>query len=276
MQKEDFQKTLKFLRENAPKRNFKQAIDCIVVLREIDLKRPEEQVDVYTTLPFGRGKDVKVCALVGAELREQAKQNCDFMIISDDFSKYEGNKKAIKKLANQYSYFIAQAALMPQIAKVFGRVLGPKQKMPNPKAGCVVPPNANLKPLVDKLKKTVRVMAKTTPVVQISIGNESQPDAELVENAFAVYNAAAHAVKDEKQNVKEALLKFTMSPPYKVGAELVVKVKQEKGAKPSKSTAPAQEKESPSEDKPKKAKAEPKEPKEKSEKAPKEPKKKSK
>ncbi|MBI4448721.1 50S ribosomal protein L1 [Candidatus Woesearchaeota archaeon] len=244
MQKDDIQKTLTFLREHSPKRNFKQGVDCVVILRNVDLKRPEEQVDVYATLPFARGKEIKICGIVGAELRDQAKSNCDFMILSDDFLRYEGNKKAIKKLANKYQYFIAQAALMPQIAKVFGRVLGPKQKMPNPKAGCVVPPNANLKPLVEKLKKTVRVMAKTTPVIQISVGNESQPDAELVENAFAVYNAAAHAVKDEKYNIKETLLKFTMSPAYKVGGELVVKQATEKTkpvAHEPKATAPASE-----------------------------------
>lgn len=219
MQKEDIQKAILAAKANSPKRKFNQSVDMIVILRNLDLKKPEEQIDVYTQIPFSRGKPVKVCAIVGAELKDNAKQNCDFVILNDELSKYDGNKKAIKKLANEYTFFIAQAALMPQIAKVFGRVLGPKQKMPNPKAGCVVPPNANLKPLVDKLKKTVRLMAKTTPVIQVSIGMENQPEAELIENGFSVYNTISHAVKDEKQNVREVLVKLTMGKTVKLGAE---------------------------------------------------------
>lgn len=185
-------------------------------------------------------------------MKDNAKGACDHAVIQEEFSKFEGNKKAIKELANQYTFFIAQASLMPLIAKVFGRVLGPKQKMPNPKAGCVVPPNVNLKPLADKLKKTVRLSAKTTPVIQVSLGLESQPETELVDNGFFIYNAIAHAVKDEKQNVKEVMIKTTMGPIYTVGKELVAKT----AASPVKKSQKA--KEAPKEEKKEEKKEAPK------------------
>src|SRR3990172_6920050 len=123
-------------------------------------------------LPYNRGKKISVCALVGPELAEEAKKVCDGAILSDDFGKYP-DKKEIKKLASKYDFFIAQANVMPKVATSFGRVFGPKGKMPNPKAGCIVPPNANLKTLYDKLQKTVRLYAKERPMIQIPVGNES-------------------------------------------------------------------------------------------------------
>ncbi|MEK6875040.1 MAG: hypothetical protein AABX52_04805 [Nanoarchaeota archaeon] len=227
MLKQDVEKTLTFIKLHSPKRKFVQSIDMIVALRNLDLKKPEDQIDVYLALPHAKGKPVQVCALVGPEMKDNASSACDFTVLSDEFPRYGGDKKSIKKLAGKYAYFIAQAALMPQIAKIFGRVFGPKQRMPNPKAGCVVPSNTNLKPIVDKLKKTVRLSAKTSPVIQVSVGMEDQDEAQVVDNAVAVYNAIAHAVRDEKENVKEVMLKLTMSPAYTVGKELVVKKKED-------------------------------------------------
>ena len=159
--KEEFVQTLHLVRANSPKRKFSQSIDLIFNLKNLDLKKPEEQLDVWVPLAHDRGKAARIAALVGPEMQEQAKETCDTVIIHDDFKKYEGKKKEIKKLARTHDFFIAQANIMPDIAKFFGRVLGPRGKMPNPKAGCVVPPNANLKTLTDKLRKTIHIVAKT-------------------------------------------------------------------------------------------------------------------
>src|SRR3989344_2116889 len=157
MNKEDFKKAVEELKKNSPKRKFAQSYDLIINLKDIDLKVPEQQVELWAPLPHSTGKQTKICALVGGELAEQAKKACDFVVINDEFKLYAADKKKVKKLASECSYFIAQANIMQDIAKTFGRVLGPRGKMPNPKAGCVVPPNANLAQLVERLKKTTRV-----------------------------------------------------------------------------------------------------------------------
>ncbi|MEM4271796.1 MAG: 50S ribosomal protein L1 [Candidatus Pacearchaeota archaeon] len=208
---------LKELREKSPKRNFKQTIDLVITLKDLDLKKPEQQVDLFLNLHYNRGKKIKVCALVGPELFDQAKEVCDKAIVQDQFDFYAKDKKAVKKLADEFDFFIAQATIMPKIATVFGKVLGPKNKMPNPRAGCVVPPNANLKPLYERLQKTVRVMAKTQLMAQLMVGKEEMKDEEIADNIMVIYDALKHALPESENNIKAVFIKFTMSKPVKIG-----------------------------------------------------------
>lgn len=198
------------------RRGFVQSVDLVAPLAGLDLKKPEHQVDFFLDLPSSLGKKMKVCALIGPELQPEAKSACDGMVLQEDFPSYGKNKKLTKKLVRQYDFFIGQANIMPQIAATFGRVLGPKGKMPNPKAGCVVPPKASLKPLVDKLQSIVHVTAKTVPMVQCKVGNESMSDEALASNLVAVYDQLVHALPGGEQNVKAAFVKLTMGTPVKI------------------------------------------------------------
>lgn len=221
MQKEELQSALQKARDISGNRNFKQSFDLIINLKGLDMKKQEHNIDAFITLPHPRGKKVRVCALVSAELIEQAKSVCDFAIISDNFEKYR-EKKELKKLANSYDFFIAQANIMPKVATVFGRVFGPRGKMPNPKSGGVVPPNANLKPLYEKLQKTIRMTNKTSPVIQSAIGTEEMKLDDVTENGMSVYNSIIHALPNEKHNIKNIYVKLTMSKPVKLGEKLEV------------------------------------------------------
>lgn len=206
--------TLKQMRNK--KRNFSQAVDLVVSLKDLDLKKPEHQVDFFITLQNNPGKKAKIAALVSQELASEAKNVCDTVILQDDFSRFIKDKKELKKLVREHAYFIGQANIMPKIATAFGRILGPKGKMPNPKAGCIVPPKSSLKPLYTKLQNTVRVTAKTSPVIQCRIGNEAMTDDELAQNLSAVYNQLISSLPNGEANVKEAFLKLTMGKPVKL------------------------------------------------------------
>ncbi|MFT4311087.1 MAG: 50S ribosomal protein L1 [Candidatus Woesearchaeota archaeon] len=212
MEKLTVKKAINYLKEN-DKRNFSQSFDLIVNLRDINLKNPEEQLDFFLSLTNGLGKKVKVAALVGQELSEGAKV-CDKVIKETDFEGIE--KKEAKKIANEYDFFIGQADIMPKIAMAFGRVLGPRGKMPNPKLGTILPGKASVEPVYDKLQKTVRVTAKKTPNVQVKIGNESLEDAKLEENLMQVFNQIMLNLPKERSNIKRVLLKKTMSKPVEL------------------------------------------------------------
>ena len=217
MNKEDIKQALTFLKASAKKRKFSQKLDLIVNFCDLDLKNPEHQTDLFVSLPFERGRKIKVCAFVGPELAEQARSAMDVVVLHDQFPAYTRDPKKIKKLAEECSFFVAQANIMPDVAKTFGRVLGPRNKMPNPKAGCVVPPNANLGVLVQKLRNTVRVIAKTQLCFKTIVGDEKSNDDQVAENILAIISALSHSLPAEEKNIRSVMLKLTMSAPVIIG-----------------------------------------------------------
>jgi len=216
MDKNSLKEAVKKLKESSKKRKFTQKVDLIVNLKGLDLKKPEEQVELYVVLSHDFGRKMKVCALVGPELKEEAEKNTDKMIFVDDFVQYQQNKKLAKQLAEEFDFFIAQANIMPKVAAAFGRVLGSRGKMPNPKAGCVVPPKTALRPLYERLQMTSIVRAKVQPVVKCTVGAEGQNEEDIISNVTTIYNALIHKLPQEENNVKNVLLKLTMGKPVEV------------------------------------------------------------
>ena len=122
-------------------------------------------------------------------------------------------------MAIDYDFFVAQANIMPQIATVFGKVLGPRGKMPNPKSGAIVPPNlAALKPVYEKLQNTVKVATKNEAVVKCCVGMEDSNDEDIADNVTAVYNNIIPMLPQEEASIKSVVLKLTMGKPFKINA----------------------------------------------------------
>ncbi|MEK6868795.1 MAG: 50S ribosomal protein L1 [Nanoarchaeota archaeon] len=210
--------TLKKVKDNSPKRNFKQSLDLIMNLKGLDLKKPEHQVNIFVTLQYGTGKDVSVCALVDSDLASKAREACNETITIDQFERFKSKAEA-KKLANKYDFFIAQSSIMPKVAMVFGRYLGPKGKMPNPKIGSVLTPASNIRQLCDNLKKTVLLVTKNEPTIKCRIGNEDTKDEEAIDNIMTIYNSVMQKLPNDKQNIKSVMLKLTMGPSFIIGSE---------------------------------------------------------
>ncbi len=217
MKKESVLKALKELREKSKKRNFSQTLDLIINFRKLDLKKPEHKVDVFITLPANLGKKLKICGLVDKELVVQAKEVFDKVITKEQFPTLK--KQEVKKIAQEHNFFVAQSTLMVEIARYFGKILGPGGKMPNPKSGCVVPPNANLKLLYEKLQKTIRANMKNEPAIKCKMGKDTSNDEELAGNIMTVYETVVKLLPNEKENVGKVLLKFTMSDAVEVKDE---------------------------------------------------------
>lgn len=223
MDKDKVLETLKVVRENSRKRNFNQTFDLIINFKELDLKK--KNVDVFLNLPYP-SRNIRVCGIVGEELGKKAKESCDEVILENELKKYS-DKRLVKKLAKNCDFFIAQANLMGQIASIFGRVLGPLGKMPNPSLGGVLVPNAEVRPVVDKFKKSLRLMTKKEPIIKCAIGKEDMKDEEIIENFSTIYDHIVHDLPKGEHNVKSVLIKLTMGKPVKVGEKIKIEEKIE-------------------------------------------------
>src|SRR3989338_9417933 len=106
MDKKQVLQAIEYAKQLSQKRNFKQSVELIINLKGLDLKKPEHQVELFVALPKPRGKDVKLCALVGPELEASAKESCDHVILLDDFDMVGKDKKSLKKIAGQFDFFI--------------------------------------------------------------------------------------------------------------------------------------------------------------------------
>ena len=219
MEKQEVINAVKELRANSKKRNFSQTFDLMIKLHNLDLKKPDNKVETFVTMPHKRGKVVKVCALGGGALHNDAKANADMAIINDDFKAIAKNKKEVKKIVREFDFFIAQADIMPLVATSFGRYLGPKSKMPNPKAGCIVPPKGSIKPIMERLQKTVRLSVKTELSVKCPVGKEDMSDEDIADNIMAVHHGLVNALPQHEQNVRALFVKFSMSKAVKIGGK---------------------------------------------------------
>ncbi|MEA3457831.1 MAG: 50S ribosomal protein L1, partial [Candidatus Thermoplasmatota archaeon] len=127
-------------------RKFKQNVDVVINLKNVDLSIPKNRVDEEIILPNGRGIEAKVAIFASGELALKSKKHVDLLIKPEEIEDLSGDKKAFKKITDSHHFFIAEAPLMPTIGKTLGTVLGPRGKMPRP-----VPPNADVSGLVKNL-----------------------------------------------------------------------------------------------------------------------------
>jgi len=232
MDKKEIISAIKLARTASGQRKFSQSFDLIMNLKNLDLKKAVNQMDDYVELHHTKGKKIKICALVGSELEEDAKKVYDRTIRNDEFKKLD--KKAVKKIAKEYDYFVAQANIMPLVAGTFGRSLGPRGKMPNPKAGCIVPPKGNIGAIYERLQKMVKLTTKKGGSVKTLIGMETMDDEKIADNILVAYNHFLHILPGAENNIKSVMIKTTMGKPIKIGNKTSKSEKEETSKKKTK------------------------------------------
>lgn len=204
-----FSEALAALRQKSKKRNFDQTLDLIINLKDLDLKR--SPLSIVVGLPFPHKKK-KIAAILESNPTEGI---VDYVITKDELDKI--SEEEMKKLARNYDFFIASAKLMPLIAKRFGRVLSAAGKIPDPALGAVLAQESRetITATVAKLSTITKIKLKEASL-KIAIGKESMSDQQLEQNALAALAAIVAVLPKGERNIKNVLLKFTMSPTVKV------------------------------------------------------------
>lgn len=203
--KKDLEKALTELRKEK-ERKFDQTVDLIINLQKFDIKK--HSINLFITVPH-KVKEKKIAAFL-----ESKNKNIE-TITSEEFKKYS-DKKELKKLIKRYDFFIAQASLMPKVATIFGRILGPVGKMPSPQMGILSNVNDKvIEELKQKINNTFKIKVKEASI-KLPVGKQSMKDPEIIENILAIYNAVLKEMPRQKENIKNIEIKFTMTKPQKI------------------------------------------------------------
>lgn len=198
-------------RETAPPRGFEQSIDLTVNLKDLDMRQPDNRVNLRVQLPHGVGGQ-KVLVFAQGDLALRARRaGADRVIEPTELNALGSDKKEAKRQLKDYDIFVAEAPLMPTVGRVAGPILGPRGKMPTP-----VPPQAPIDAILERERRTVILRSQDRPFVKCKVGKESMPDEELADNIEYLLSNLTGVLNRGANNVKSVFLKLTMGPAIKV------------------------------------------------------------
>ncbi|MEM4250466.1 MAG: 50S ribosomal protein L1 [Candidatus Bathyarchaeia archaeon] len=209
--RENVKKALDELRRHE-RRNFNQSLELIIKLKDVDLKKPENRLNESVVLPHPIGKPVRVCVIAGGDLALKSKEaKADLVIGKERLEELAKDKKASRRLQNEYDFFIAEASLMPLVGRTIGSTLGPRGKMPIP-----VRPDASIHEVIEQARRTVRIRVRDQPVIQCRVGCEVMSDDELAENIQAAFTTVEGKLERGQRNISAVMIKTTMESPVSI------------------------------------------------------------
>ncbi|MGY5139751.1 50S ribosomal protein L1 [Mycoplasmopsis gallinarum] len=186
----------------------------LVMKLNLDVRKADQQLRGAVLLPHGTGKSIRVLVVTNnPEKQKLAKEAGADQVV--DGLELEGK---IKEDNFDFDVMVADPAMMPLLGK-YGKKLGPKGLMPNPKTGTVTPTPEKA---VEELKKgKANYRTDKAGIVHTLIGKVSMPVENLVENAQTVISLIKRlkpaAVKGTYlQNI---VVTATMAPGVKVKIE---------------------------------------------------------
>jgi large subunit ribosomal protein L1 len=146
----------------------------------VDPKKADQQVRGTVSLPHGTGKTKKVLVLCTPDKEAAAKEaGADFVGLDEFIQKIESGWTDVDVI-------IATPSVMPKIGKL-GKVLGPRNLMPNPKTGTVT---NDVAAAVNEVKGgKIAFKVDKAGIVHASIGRISFSPEKLAENSSELINA---------------------------------------------------------------------------------------
>jgi len=183
---------------------FDASVDLDVRLG-VDPKKADQMVRGIVTLPHGTGKDVRVLVLCTPDKAQDAKDaGADHVGLDDYIQKIEGGWLDIDVI-------ITMPTVMAKVGKL-GKILGPRNLMPNPKAGTVTLDVA--KAVKDVKAGKIDFKVDKFGIVHTSVGKVSFSPEMILENANEVLQVLAKLKPASAKGtyVRSITLSSTMSP----------------------------------------------------------------
>jgi len=193
--------------------NFDSSVDVHVRLG-IDPKKADQALRGTVTLPHGTGKTKKVLVLCPADKEAEATAaGADFVGLDEFITKIEGGWTDIDVI-------IATPSVMPKIGRL-GKVLGPRNLMPNPKTGTVT--NDVAAAVNDVKGGKIAFKVDKAGIIHASVGRVSFEPAKIAENAQELINTLVRMKPATAKGtyVKGVTIAPSMGPGITVDAKSV-------------------------------------------------------
>lgn len=171
----------------------------------VDPRHADQMVRGVVTMPSGTGKTMRVAVFARGDKADEAKAAGADIVGAEDLM------EAVQAGNIDFERCIATPDMMPIVGRL-GKVLGPRNLMPNPRVGTVT---MDVKEAVEAAKGgEVQFRAEKAGVVHAGIGKASFDEAALVANVKAIIDAVSKAKPAGAKGtyMKKISLSSTMGP----------------------------------------------------------------
>ncbi len=187
---------------------FDETVDVTMNLG-VDPRHADQMVRGVVALPNGSGKTVRVAVFARDAKADEAREAGADIVGAEDLM------EAVQKGEINFDRCIATPDMMPIVGRL-GRILGPRNLMPNPKVGTVTP---DVSDAVTKSKSgEVQFRVERAGIIHGGVGKISFEEMKLVENirAFVSAVSAAKPTGAKGKFVNKITISSTMGPSVKV------------------------------------------------------------
>ena len=201
------QDAVKLIREGATAK-FDETLEIAMNLG-VDPRHADQMVRGTVNLPNGTGKKIRVAVFARDQKAEEAKEAGADIVGAEDLV------ATIQEGTIEFDRCIATPDMMPLVGRL-GKILGPRNLMPNPRVGTVTP---NVKEAIANAKGgEIQFRVDKTGIIHAGIGKASFNEEQLVENVTAFVGAVNRAkpAGAKGKYVKRISLSSTMGPGVEV------------------------------------------------------------
>ena len=191
---------------------FDSSVDVHVRLG-VDPKKADQQVRGTVTLPHGTGKTKRVLVLCTPDKENDARNaGADYVGLDEFITKIEGGWTDVDVI-------VATPSVMPRIGRL-GKILGPRNLMPNPKTGTVTMDVA--KAVTEVKAGKIDFKVDKTGIVHAGIGRISFDADKITDNAHEIIQTLLKLKPTAAKGtyIKSIHLSSTMSPAVSVDPSL--------------------------------------------------------
>jgi len=192
---------------------FNASVDVHIRLG-VDPRKPDQALRGTVSLPHGTGKTKTVLVLCNPDKEAAAKEaGADYVGLDEYLEKINGGWTDV-------DIIIATPSVMPKLGRL-GKVLGPRNLMPNPKSGTVT---ENVADAVREVKKgKISFKIDKFGIIHTSVGRVSFDPTQLYDNAKEMITTLARMKPSTAKGIyfKSIFVATTMSPSIEVDVKSI-------------------------------------------------------